>query len=123
MTARTECHGLQVATVLHQFIENQVLPGTGINSESFWKGFAQIANDLAPKNAALLAERDRLQTELDQWHRAHPGPITDVATYRTFLESIGYLLPMPNRALSSITSRVRAFQWLDAASGSNSCSV
>lgn len=95
MTARTECHGLQVATVLHQFIENQVLPGTGINSESFWKGFAQIANDLAPKNAALLAERDRLQTELDQWHRAHPGPITDVATYRTFLESIGYLLPMP----------------------------
>ena len=95
MTARTECHGLQVATVLHQFIENEVLPGTGINSENFWKGFAQIVNDLSPKNAALLAERDRLQTELDQWHRAHPGPITDVAAYRTFLESIGYLLPMP----------------------------
>ena len=95
MTARTECHGLQVATVLHQFIENEVLPGTGINSESFWKGFARIVNDLSPKNAALLAERDRLQTELDQWHRAHPGPITDVAAYRTFLESIGYLLPMP----------------------------
>lgn len=95
MTARTECHGLQVATVLHQFIEKEVLPGTGINSDSFWKGFAQIVNDLAPKNAALLAERDRLQTELDQWHRAHPGPITDVAAYRTFLESIGYLQPMP----------------------------
>jgi len=98
MTARTECHGLQVATVLHQFIENEVLPGTGINSDNFWQGFAQIVNDLAPKNAALLAERDRLQSELDQWHRAHPGPITDVAAYRTFLESIGYLLPMPEEA-------------------------
>ena len=95
MTARTQCHGLQVATVLHQFIEDEVLPGTGIASDSFWKGFAQIVNDLAPKNAALLAERDRLQTELDQWHRAHPGPVTDVAAYRAFLESICYLLPIP----------------------------
>ncbi len=96
MTARTQCHGLQVATVLHQFIEDEVLPGTGIVSDHFWKGFAQIVNDLAPKNAALLAERDRLQTELDNWHRAHPGPVTDVAAYRAFLESIGYLLPIPN---------------------------
>ena len=95
MTARTQCHGLQVATVLYQFIEDEVLPGTGIASDSFWKGFAQIVNDLAPKNVALLAERDRLQTELDHWHRAHPGPITDVAAYRAFLESIGYLLPIP----------------------------
>ena len=95
MTARTECHGLQVANVLHQFIENEVLPGTGIASDSFWKGFAEIVNDLAPKNTALLAERDRLQTELDNWHRAHPGPVTDVAGYRAFLESIGYLLPIP----------------------------
>jgi malate synthase len=99
MTARTQCHGLQVATVLHQFIEDEVLPGTGIASDSFWKGFAQIVNDLAPKNAALLAERDRLQTELDNWHRAHPGPVTDVAAYRAFLESIGYLLPIPKEAI------------------------
>ena len=95
MTTRTNCHGLQVDSALHRFIEDQVLPGTGIASDSFWKGFAQIANDLAPKNAALLAERDRLQTELDKWHRAHPGPIADVAKYREFLESIGYLQPVP----------------------------
>ena len=95
MTARTNCHGLQVDTGLHRFIEDKVLPGTGINSDSWWKGFAQIVNDLAPKNAALLAERDRLQTELDNWHRAHPGPIADVAAYRQFLESIGYLQPVP----------------------------
>jgi len=107
MTARTPRHGLQVATVLHQFIEDQVLPGTGIDSDSFWKGFAQIVSDLAPKNAALLAERDRLQADLDQWHRAHPGPVTDVAAYRAFLESIGYLLPVP-KDVKVVTENVDA---------------
>jgi malate synthase len=96
MTARTNSHGLQVDSVLFRFIEDKVLPGTGINSDSFWSGFAKIVNDLAPKNAALLAERDRIQLELDQWHRTHQGPITDVAAYRGFLESIGYLQPVPN---------------------------
>ena len=71
MTARTTCNRLQVATVLYRFIEDKVLPGTGLDSTSFWKGFDAIAHDLAPKNAALLAERDRLQTLLDQWHTAH----------------------------------------------------
>ena len=96
MTNRTTCHGLQVATNLYRFIEDKVLPGTGIDSASFWKGFDAIAHELAPKNAALLAERDRLQTELDNWHRAHPGPIQDMAGYRGFLEKIGYLVPRPD---------------------------
>ena len=65
MTARTQVHGLQVATELFDFINNQVLPGTGVSGDAFWKGFDAIVADLAPKNAALLAERDRLQTELD----------------------------------------------------------
>jgi len=95
MTARTACHRLQVATVLYRFIEDKVLPGTGIDSATFWKGFDAIAHDLAPRNAALLAERDRLQTALDQWHRAHPGPIADIPAYRAFLQSIGYLVPQP----------------------------
>ena len=95
MTARTPIHGLQVATVLHRFIENRVLPGTGVDSATFWQGFDAIVHDLAPKNAALLAERDRLQTELDHWHRAHPGPIRKIAKYRAFLGKIGYLVPVP----------------------------
>jgi malate synthase len=98
MTARTTVHGLQVATNLHTFIEEQVLPGTGVKSADFWAGFDQIVHDLAPKNAALLAERDRLQTELDQWHRAHPGPIKKMRKYRAFLEKIGYLVPVPVNA-------------------------
>ncbi len=95
MTARTPIHRLQVATELHQFIETQVLPGTGIASATFWQGFDAIVADLAPKNIALLAERDRLQLELDAWHKAHPGPISDMPAYKAFLEKIGYLVPQP----------------------------
>ena len=95
MTARTSAGRLQVATVLHRFIETEVLPGSGLDAAAFWRGFDALAHDLAPKNAALLAERDRLQSEIDGWHRAHPGPIADKAGYRAFLEGIGYLVPVP----------------------------
>lgn len=95
MTQRTTIHGLQVATELFDFVNQKVLPGTGIDQAAFWKGFDQIVADLAPKNAALLAERDRLQAELDKWHSANPGPVRDMMAYRKFLETIGYLVPQP----------------------------
>ena len=95
-TPRTQIHGLQVATELADFINQQVLPGTGVSQEAFWSGFDAIVADLAPKNAALLAERDRLQTELDTWHKTHPGPIADMKAYRAFLTQIGYLVPSPS---------------------------
>ncbi len=95
MTQRTQAHRLQVATNLYRFVEDKVLPGTGIDSATFWKGFDAIAHELGPKNAALLAERDRLQAEMDAWHKAHPGPIKDMAAYRAFLEKTGYLAPVP----------------------------
>ncbi|HUD32569.1 MAG TPA: malate synthase G, partial [Variovorax sp.] len=95
MSDRTTVHGLQVANELHRFIEDRVLPATGVDSAAFWKGFDAIVADLAPKNASLLAERDRLQVELDTWHKLNPGPITDMPAYRAHLEKIGYLLPQP----------------------------
>ncbi|MGJ7522993.1 malate synthase G [Variovorax sp. LT1P1] len=107
MTDRTTVHGLQVANELHRFIEDKVLPATGVASASFWKGFDAIVSDLAPKNIALLAERDRLQTEMDAWHKAHPGPISDMPAYRAFLEKIGYLLPQP-KDVQTTTSNVDA---------------
>ena len=115
MTERITKNRLQVATSLCQFIETKVLPGTGVTPAKFWKGFDAIVADLAPKNIALLAERDRLQTELDTWHQAHPGPITtgdpsnpaDMTHYRAFLEKIGYLVPVPKTARIS-TSKVDA---------------
>ncbi|WP_374409791.1 malate synthase G [Hydrogenophaga sp.] len=97
MTQRTQVHGLQVSTDLYEFINGKVLPGTGVSAETFWKGFDSIVADLAPKNAALLAERDRLQAELDKWHSANPGPITNMLAYRKFLETIGYLVPEPKK--------------------------
>jgi malate synthase len=104
MTARTTCNRLQVATVLYRFIEDKVLPGTGVDSATFWNGFDAIAHDLAPKNAALLAERDRLQTLLDQWHRANPGPIGNMDAYRDYLSSIGYLVPQPAHVTATTTN-------------------
>ncbi|MDE2393794.1 MAG: malate synthase G [Burkholderiales bacterium] len=94
---RTTHHRLQVDSLLSSFIENQVLPGTGISPEAFWAGFDALVADLAPKNAELLAERDRLQTELDAWHRKHPGPIRNMARYQAFLRKIGYLVPVPEK--------------------------
>ncbi len=104
MTARTSVHRLQVATELHRFIEEQVLPGTGVDPAAFWQGFDALVHDLAPKNQALLAERDRLQGELDRWHQAHPGPIQDMQAYRAFLEQIGYLVPPPAGVQASTTN-------------------
>jgi malate synthase len=92
MTDRITMGRLQVADCLHRFIEDHVLPGSGVDSAAFWRGFDALAHDLAPKNAALLAERERLQVELDAWHRANPGPIGDMPAYRAFLKRIGYLV-------------------------------
>src|SRR5574344_763481 len=98
MTERVNCHRLQVAANLKRFIEEEALPGTGVDVAAFWKGFDALVHDLAPKNRALLAERDRLQTELDTWHRANPGPIADMAAYKQFLTQIGYLVEQPKDA-------------------------
>ncbi|HXE21251.1 MAG TPA: malate synthase G [Rhodoferax sp.] len=95
MTVRIPVHRLQVDAQLHQFVNEKVLPGTGVDSATFWSGFDAIVADLAPKNIALLAERERLQRELDTWHGANPGPIRDMVAYRKFLETIGYLVPPP----------------------------
>jgi malate synthase len=107
MTERTSKHSLQVANTLLQFINTQVLPGTGVTPAKFWKGFDALVADLAPKNIALLAERDRLQTEMDSWHSAHPGPIADMAAYKAHLEKIGYLVPNPKKVRIT-TSKVDA---------------
>ncbi|SAK50868.1 malate synthase G [Caballeronia fortuita] len=94
-------HGLQVDANLAKFVDEEAIPGTGVDSASFWKGFDAIVHDLAPKNRALLAERDRLQTELDNWHRSNPGPVRDLRAYRKFLEEIGYIVPAPAHVQAS----------------------
>jgi malate synthase len=97
-------HGLTIAAELVRFIEREALPGTGLDADAFWLGLDGLVHDLAPKNRALLAERDRLQRALDDWHRAHPGPIVDHAAYRQFLESIGYIVPADSSASIKATT-------------------
>jgi malate synthase len=93
----TRLQRLHVDTALLHFVNDEVLPGSGIDQAEFWQGLEAIVMDLAPKNAQLLAERDRLQAQLDGWHQKHPGPITDKAAYESFLRRIGYLVDEPAR--------------------------
>ena len=87
--------GLQVAENLADFIEAQALPGTGIDSTAFWAGAADIFARFAPRNAELLATRDRLQAKIDAWHQARAGQPIDPSEYQAFLRDIGYLVPEP----------------------------
>ena len=98
MTPRTKAGDLQVATELYDFINREVLPDTGVDAGRFWKGFSSLVTELAPRNAALLAERERLQAELDTWHAANPGPIQDMRAYLFPGHDINGPLPlMPQR--------------------------
>jgi malate synthase len=91
MPERISAGGLAVAEPLYRFIMDEALPGSGVDPAAFWKGFAALAAELMPENRALLAERDRLQAEIDGWHEARRGKPFDAAAYTGFLKQIGYL--------------------------------
>ncbi|MFC8931442.1 malate synthase G [Rhodococcus sp. NPDC057135] len=95
MTERVQVGSLQVAKVLYDFVVEEALPGTGVDAETFWAGADKVITELAPKNRDLLAKRDDLQAQIDQWHRDHAGAPIDAAAYKAFLQEIGYLLPTP----------------------------
>ena len=88
---QVELAGLSVASVLHRFIEDEALPGSGVDSETFWQGLSDLVHDYGPRNREALAHREALQTTLDGWHREHHDADFDPAAYRAFLEEIGYL--------------------------------
>ena len=94
-TKRVERSGLQVAAELDGLISDRAAPGTGVDPEAFWAGFAGILADLTPRNRELLARRDEIQAQIDAWHVERKGKAIDPAEYRSFLEDIGYLLPEP----------------------------
>ena len=92
MVERVSVHGLQVARALHDFIAQEALPGSGVDAEKFWSGFAALAARLMPQNKALLAERHRLQAAIDNWHKKNLARPIDAAAYTAYLKEIGYLL-------------------------------
>lgn len=93
MDERVNIAGLQIARPLYDLVKNEIEPGTGIKCEQLWSGFAQIIEDLAPRNRELLAKRDALQEKIDAWHLQHKGQPHDHAAYKAFLYEIAYLLP------------------------------
>ena len=93
MTERLNRAGLQVDAILARFVEDEALPGSGLDAGRFWSGLAGLLNDFAPKNRALLAKREALQAKIDAWHIARRGQPHDHAAYKAFLAEIGYLLP------------------------------
>lgn len=95
VTPYTQRHGLDVATELADFVENHVLPGTGVDADRFWSGYAELLAEFAPENRALLDRRAELQGRIDAWHKARGNQPWDVAAYRAFLAEIGYLVPEP----------------------------
>lgn len=84
---------IRIAHALFDFVNEEVIPGTEIDAYEFWAGFADIVRDLAPRNRALLDERDRLQSSIDGFHRARRGKPVDPVDYQRFLREIGYLVP------------------------------
>jgi malate synthase len=83
---------LQVAKLFYEFMNDEVLPGSEVNKEKFWKDFETLIVDLTPKNKALLARRDELQAKINEWHKEHRGNF-DMEKYKAFLTDIGYLEP------------------------------
>lgn len=92
MSHRIQQGSLSIDSTLYSLINEQAIPGTGINPEDFWQSFEAILTDLAPKNRALLAKREQLQAQIDEWHRSE-GKNFDPTEYKAFLQKIGYLVP------------------------------
>ncbi|HQT78616.1 MAG TPA: malate synthase G, partial [Rhodopila sp.] len=90
-----ETAGIRVAGTLHNFVNTEALPGTGVDSTAFWTGFSALVRDLAPRCKALLEKRDQLQQQIDAWHVAHRGKPADAAGYMQFLREIGYIIDQP----------------------------
>ncbi|MEP6886554.1 MAG: malate synthase G [Gammaproteobacteria bacterium] len=93
MRATVDIDTLGIDKVLFDFVNREAIPGTGVEEQAFWNGFAALVRNLAPRNALLLQRRDELQSKIDTWHRQHPGAAFDRTMYRAHLAEIGYLLP------------------------------
>src|SRR3954453_14115344 len=90
---------LRIARVLYDFVNNEALPGTGLDPDSFWAGVDKVVTDLAPRNQDLLLRGDELQAQIDRWHRQRVIESADTEdfkqAYQQFLTDIGYLEPEP----------------------------
>ena len=88
--------GLEIAQALFELVKNDICPNTGIDNEKFWSSLEEIVRDLQPNNSELLARRDQLQQQIDEWHQTHRHEKHDAEAYKKFLQDIGYLVDEPD---------------------------
>ena len=93
MTQRATSFGLRIDKKLYDFVNDEVLSDIGITADHFWKGMADAAAVLAPKNRDLLTFRAELQKKIDDWFIARRGKTHNIDEYTAFLKDIGYLVP------------------------------
>src|SRR3984957_9460192 len=92
MRATVSVGPLRIDQVLYDFVTDEAMPGSGVQPQSFWDGFAALVRRLTPRNTALLQLRDELQSKIDVWHRQNPGAAFDHSGYKAYLHEIGYLV-------------------------------
>ena len=94
MGNRIEIGNLRIDGDLYALVRDEIAPGTGIESDTFWKALGDIVAAFAPENKRLLEKRDVLQQQIDAWHLArNKDEPLDGEAYKAFLTDIGYLLP------------------------------
>ena len=91
MTKRTLIGKLEVASVLADFVNNELLPKIGLDKDRFWTGFESIIYEFTSRNTQLLEERDELQEKINGWHKQQREKGHDPAAYKKSLTEIGYL--------------------------------
>ncbi|WP_375752768.1 malate synthase G [Vibrio sp. HN007] len=92
MSNRIQQGSLQIDGTLYSLVNEQIIPGTGVEADKFWQAFESILDDLSPKNKTLLEKRESLQSQIDHWHRERAGQPLNPKEYKTFLQDIGYLV-------------------------------
>jgi len=92
MSQRVSVGKLNIEKQLHDLVQSEVLPGTGIENEAFWGSLADLLDTFGSRNKAALEHRALLQTKLNEWHKANPDGVTDSDAYQSFLKEIGYLV-------------------------------
>ena len=88
----TKKNGLKISSILFDFINNEVIPGTAINSDDFWIKFAKIVHELAPLNKSLIKKREDIQKKIDTWHKQNKDKELYKKEYTEFLKSISYIV-------------------------------
>lgn len=92
-SGRVQCAGLSIDESLDAFVRQEILRGLGMDGDGFWISLASILSELAPRNRELLEKRDQFQSSIDAWHLERKGQSHNAENYRSFLNSIGYLVP------------------------------